>query len=343
MKPPIAIDLFSGCGGLTLGLKKAGFRVVGAVDNHALSVETYKANHPEVQVWERDIRGLPVSNLRRELGLRKGQLDLLAGCPPCQAFSTLRTWNGGKRVYDKRTKDLVLEFVRFAKKLRPKVIMLENVPGLARNDRMRVLQKKLGHLGYWSEYRILNVAKYGVPQRRRRVLLLASRVGPVEFARKGRKLRTVKSAIGSLPHPKESRDKLHKPSEKRSERIQNLIRRIPRNGGSRAALGKRAQLECHKECDGFKDIYGRMCWRNVSPTITSGCLNPSKGRFLHPTQDRAITLREAALLQTFPHRYRFPLHEGRYAVAAMIGNALPPEFVRRQAVKIERHLEQVSY
>ena len=106
---------------------------------------------------------------------------------------------------------------------------------------------------------------------------------------------------------------------------------IPANGGSRAALGVRNQLACHKRSNGFKDVYGRMAWDKPAPTITCGCINPSKGRFLHPEADRAITLREAALLQTFPKSYRFPLDEGRYPVAELIGNALPPEFIRRQA------------
>lgn len=113
---------------------------------------------------------------------------------------------------------------------------------------------------------------------------------------------------------------------------------IPRNGGSRLDLGFKKQLPCHRRCDGFKDIYGRMKWGEVAPTITTGCFNPSKGRFLHPRANRAITLREAAILQSFPKRYRFDMSEGKCAVASMIGNALPPEFVRRHALMVRRHL-----
>jgi DNA (cytosine-5)-methyltransferase 1 len=117
----------------------------------------------------------------------------------------------------------------------------------------------------------------------------------------------------------------------RAPHIEKLIKAIPKDGGSRTDLGEEWQLECHKKSDGFKDVYGRMAWDSLSPTITGGCVNPSKGRFLHPTENRAITLREAALLQTFPKNYRFPLSRGKFPAALLIGNALPPEFIRRHA------------
>jgi DNA (cytosine-5)-methyltransferase 1 len=113
--------------------------------------------------------------------------------------------------------------------------------------------------------------------------------------------------------------------------VDKLIRQIPRDGGSRKALGGKQQLKCHKKFDGFADVYGRMAWDKPAPTITTGCINPSKGRFLHPTANRAITLREAALLQTFPRGYSFAWEENRYPLAALIGNALPPEFIKRHA------------
>jgi DNA (cytosine-5)-methyltransferase 1 len=135
-------------------------------------------------------------------------------------------------------------------------------------------------------------------------------------------------------------DPLHDFPETRSERVKALIRLIPRDGGSRMDLGDEHQLDCHRRCDGFSDVYGRMAWNKVSPTITGGCCNPSKGRFLHPTRDRNITLREAALLQTFPPSYFFSLRRGKFATAQMIGNALPPEFIRRHGVVIRQHLTQ---
>src|SRR5215203_5992283 len=123
MAKPRAIDLFSGCGGLTLGLKQAGFRVIGAVEINGLAAETYKANHKRVHVWEKDIRSLPVAEVKRKFRLQRGELDLLAGCPPCQGFSAMRTLNGKYRVNDSRN-DLLLEFMRFVRLLLPKAIMM---------------------------------------------------------------------------------------------------------------------------------------------------------------------------------------------------------------------------
>jgi DNA (cytosine-5)-methyltransferase 1 len=336
---PIAVDLFSGCGGLTLGLKQAGFNVIGAVEIDALAVETYKANHKKVVVWKKDIRVLKISEIKRKLKLRKGSLDLLAGCPPCQGFSSLRTYNGGRSVKDLRN-DLVFEFLRFVKELKPKAIMMENVPGLAADKRFVAFCKGLDKLGYKYEYRILDAAYYGVPQRRRRMILLGSQFGKIDFAVPNTNLPTVYHAIATLPPAGESGDSLHDYPEKRSDRIMQLIKQIPKNGGSRTSLDVEYQLPCHiRYPEGFKDVYGRMSWDNVAPTITGGCTNPSKGRFLHPEHDRAITLREAALLQTFPCNFFFSLTGGKQRASAMIGNALPPAFIKKHALKIKECLK----
>jgi DNA (cytosine-5)-methyltransferase 1 len=332
-----AVDLFSGCGGLTAGLKKARFDVLGAVDNDSTSAATYTANHPEVRVWRRDITRLSASAVRRELGLRSGRLDMLAGCPPCQAFSALRTLNGGLTVRHK-DKDLLFQFLRFVKAIKPKVVMVENVPGLAADERIVSFCAKLARLGYESEFRVLDAAQYGVPQRRRRMILLASRMKSVSFAAERRKRLTVRDAIQSLPEPGSSGDSIHDLPESRTKRMMDRIRNTPPDGGSRTAWPKRLRLRCHSECTGFKDVYGRMSWDDVAPTITTGCFNPSKGRFLHPAQDRAITLREAALLQGFPKRYKFPNTAGKCAVAMMIGNALPPPFIAAHARSIRTAL-----
>jgi DNA (cytosine-5)-methyltransferase 1 len=318
---------------LTLGLKQAGFRVVGAVDIDELCVETYKANHPEVRVWPEDVCKLSSHDIKRELGIKEGVLDLLAGCPPCQGFSSMRTLNGARPSNDPRN-ELVFQFLRFVRELQPRSIMMENVPGLARDKRMRILCDEFKRLGYTLNLNVLDAADYGVPQRRRRMMLLGSRCGRIEFAPKDPRRITVREAIGLLPKPGESRDPLHDLPENRSPAVVRFIQGIPKDGGSRSALGGENQLGCHKRCDGFKDVYGRMAWDSVSPTITSGCFNPSKGRFLHPEEDRAITLREAAMLQAFPADYYFSLRRGKYAAAALIGNALPPELVRRHALAV---------
>jgi DNA (cytosine-5)-methyltransferase 1 len=335
----LAADLFSGCGGLTTGLKKAGFSVIAAIDNHRHSVETYRANHPGVHVWRRNIAYISALQFKRELKLKTGQLDLLAGCPPCQAFSSIRTLNGNRVLRD-ANKDLLFEFLRFIKALKPKTIMIENVPGLAADRRVVRFCCLLARLGYQSEVRILDAGQYGVPQRRRRMILLATRAAMswIRFGRRARRLRTVRDCIWALPKAGKSGDLLHDFPENRSASMLKRIKMTPQNGGSRTDLPARFRLPCHRKCNGFKDVYGRMSWNRVAPTITTGCFNPSKGRFLHPRANRAITLREAALLQSFPKRYRFDVSKGKCAVASMIGNALPPEFIRRHALMVRRHL-----
>lgn len=331
---PTAIDLFSGAGGLSKGLQLAGYKVIGAVEIDALACSKYKLNHSNVRLWEADITKLTGTKILKELKLRPGELDLLAACPPCQGFSSMRTKNGARKVRDRRN-DLIFEVLRIVRTLKPKSIMLENVPGLARNWRYVAFQKRLVSLGYQITFDVLNTLDYGVPQRRRRLVLLASQLGEPQFAPKDSSLKTVRQFIGKLTPPIRSRDPLHNYSSSRSRRIKELFKKIPSNGGSRSALPRRQQLVCHKRIEGFRDVYGRMAWDKPAPTITGGCINPSKGRFLHPVANRAITLREAALLQSFPKSYRFDMDKGRFAVALLIGNALPPEFIRRHALALK--------
>jgi len=336
---PTAVDLFCGCGGLTLGLKKAGFRVLGAADIDPLSVETYKANHHDVTLWEKDIRELDPQELLDTLGLKENGLDLLAGCPPCQGFSTIRTLNGSVRVNDPRN-GLLQEFERFVEALRPRVVMMENVPGLADDKMFDAFCKNLNDLGYKSGHRILDAADYGVPQRRRRLIYLAGMGIYIPLAEKNGRTKTVEDAIANLPNAGYSGDPVHDIPENRTPKVLEIIRRIPKDGGSRSDLPEEYQLECHKRCNGFKDVYGRMAWKKVAPTITSGCFNPSKGRFLHPVENRAITMREAALLQGFPLRYVFPSTGNKSAVALMIGNALPPPFIAAHGRSIKQVLRK---
>lgn len=328
-----AVDLFSGCGGMTQGLKKAGFRVRLAVEVDPLAAETYRSNHSEVVLIERSIRDVPAAEVLRALGIQAGALDLLAGCPPCQGFSSLRTLNGGRRVRDDRNA-LIDDYLRFVRVLRPKAVMLENVPGLAAKQRFRRMVAELRRIGYKVNSAVLDASRYGVPQRRRRLILLAGRSRRLNFADTIRSRPTVRTTIASLPLPAESKDPLHGWCRRPSNAVERLIRAVPKDGGSRTDLPRHLWLDCHKKADGFFDVYGRMKWDDVAPTITGGCLNPSKGRFLHPEQDRAITPREAALLQGFPRTYRFSTRRGMYAIAQMIGNALPPEFVRCHAAKV---------
>ena len=336
-----AIDLFAGCGGMTEGLFAAGYKVVAAVEIDHNAARTYRVNHEQrkVVLYEADIRQVNPDNIRQLLG--DEPLHLLAGCPPCQGFSTMRRKNkrGAKR--DTRNR-LVWEYVRFVEALMPITIMLENVPALAEYTEFKRAVARLKRSGYIISYKSVNVAHYGVPQRRKRLVLVGSLLGALEPAAGNNRTVTVRATIGNMPLPQESNDPLHRMLPHHTAQIQEQIRLTPHDGGSRLDLPERYILPCHrKEGIGFKDVYGRLAWDKVSSTITGGCLNPSKGRFLHPEQDRCISAREAAMLQTFPQKYIFPTDLPRSAIALMIGNALPPAFCKIQAKTIAEHLDGV--
>ncbi|WP_151445813.1 DNA cytosine methyltransferase [Lacisediminimonas profundi] len=325
-----AIDLFSGCGGLTLGLKKAGFEVVAAVEIDRKARTTYTLNHPEVWLAGDDIRKTAASDLMNALGLKSGELDMLAGCPPCQGFSRMRKRNKGSSARDERN-SLIEDFGRLVLALRPKLVMMENVPGLSEYFRFGKFKKSLEGVGYLVRVEVLDVADYGVPQRRKRLIVSASLCGEPQLAKPSPLRSTVRQIIGSMPPVGDSGDALHDIGERRSEHVKKLIALIPPDGGSRCQLPEEMQLACHKSFNGFNDVYGRMAWDTVAPTITGGCYSPSKGRFLHPSENRTISLREAAMLQGFPRNYRFEVAHGKEAIALMIGNALPPEFIAAHA------------
>jgi len=338
---PTAIDVFSGCGGLTTGLKAAGFLVLAGVEIDKASVTAYKMNHPGIYVFG-DIRQLTAVRIMETLELAVGELDLLAGCPPCQGFSRMRTRNRKEAVEDDRN-DLVLDFVRLAEGLLPKTVLFENVPGLLHDWRFDDLVKRLERKGFLLDYDTLNLAKYGIPQRRRRLILVGSRLGNLDLPEAKGPERDVEWAIRSLPKPGESEDPIHNSLASHSPAVMERIRKIPKDGGSRMDLGRDAQLPCHRDFGGYRDVYGRMAWNKPSPTITRYSTNPSKGRYLHPEQDREISLREVSLLQTFPPGYKFPLEEfGREAVASMMGEAFPPEVVRQVGEHVKSHISVIE-
>lgn len=254
----------------------------------------------------------------------------------------MRTLRRGTSVADKRN-SLVAQFGRYAAALMPRALLMENVPGLKDEPGLHRLVKRLEKLGYNLVTGVRDAADYGVPQRRKRFVLIGMRGGVSgAFAEPKSARQTVRDVLESLPPPSESDDPLHNHGEQRSRRIRNLIAAIPHDGGGQRDLPRRRQLACHKRSNGFFDVYGRMAWDRPSPTITSGCINPSKGRFLHPDQDRAITLREAALLQSFPADYEIPLRAGKYKAADLIGNAIPPAFVASHARPIAKALTASS-
>lgn len=334
---PKAIDLFCGVGGTTLGLRKAGFNIIGSIDLDKDAICGYRMNHPKVRIWEEDIRKLSPVKVMKSLGLKKGDLDLLAGCPPCQGFSKLRGKTNAEKTKDNRN-DLVFEFLRFAKAFRPKTIMMENVPGLKADDRLNKMKHEFRKMGYSIEYGVENAENYGVPQRRKRFILIGSLSGPVSLAEPKKQKKTVRQAIGFLKEAGSSGDLLHDMVTDYKQETLKIFELIPKDGGLRSDLPAEYQLNCHKRSGGFKDVYGRMKWDEVSPTITGGCTSASKGRFIHPEANRAITLREAALLQGFPRGYKFPTNIRRGKIALLIGNAFPPAFTTSHAKLLAKSL-----
>lgn len=332
------IDLFSGCGGLSEGLKQAGFKIVAAIEIVPDAIKAYKLNHKRTKVIPNDIRKVDCEDIKK---LLKGEpLHMLAGCPPCQGFSSIRRLNRKKSVEDDRN-SLVLEYLRFVRELKPLTIMMENVPGLKDYYLFKQIVNELEKIGYKIEVKVVNVKNYNVPQNRRRLIMVGSLLDEIHIAKGNDEKVTVRDIIGKLPEPEKAIDPLQKIVAKHTAEVSRRIKLTPKDGGSWKDLPAEYTLECHKKKNiGFNDVYGRLRWDDYSTTITGGCLNPSKGRFLHPEQDRVITPREAALLQSFPEDYQFPLDIPKQALALLIGNALPPKFSYYQSKNIKKHLDK---
>jgi DNA (cytosine-5)-methyltransferase 1 len=336
--PYNAIDLFCGCGGVTQGLKMAGFNVLLGVEKSLAPATVYRANHPEVRLFESDITKLPLEEVAT--ACEGHTIHLLAGCPPCQGFSAIRCHNRRKPIDDPRN-TLISEYFKYVEWFSPYIFIFENVPAIQNYPLFIEIRDRLVALNYELDYRVVNVANYGVPQRRKRFVMIGSKIGRIQIPDGDDRVLTVRDVIGNLVVPADSDDYAHTIVAHHIPRVLDMIRLVPHDGGSRTDLPDKYTLECHKKDGiGFKDVYGRLRWNDVSSTITGGCLNPSKGRFLHPEQDRSITAREAAMLQTFPRDYVFPLGVSKTDIALMIGNALPPQFAYRQAEHILVELER---
>lgn len=326
-----AIDLFSGCGGLSKGLEDAEINVSYAVELESRIAEVYKENHPKTVMINKDIRQITDA----EFASLGKNVDLVAGCPPCQGFTRINRNNAKSKFNDSRN-TLILEYLRAIKIIRPKFIMMENVPEIVHFDKFDYTINELKKMNYNVSYRIINVSDFGVPQNRKRLILVGSRVASVELPTfNSKKTITVRDAIGDLKSPENTDDVLQKIHSTHTQRILEIIKLIPKDGGSRMDLPKKYWLDCHKKKNvGFRDVYGRMSWDKPSPTITGGCLSPSKGRFLHPTQNRSISIREASLLQGFPANYKFNPSYPKSLLAQMIGNAIPPQVAKVQGMYI---------
>jgi DNA (cytosine-5)-methyltransferase 1 len=335
-QPLYAIDLFAGCGGASYGLTQAGFEVLVAIENDPAAATVYRQNHRSAHLIERDIRN--ISNDEIISITENRPIALVLACPPCQGFSKIRTRNMRSSVNDVRNM-LYVEFLRVVDALEPTSIVLENVPDFSKTKHFRTLCLHLKNQGFHLRSEILDAADFGVPQRRKRLFLVGSRIQLPPRTRPFSKRTTVREAFQELCPSWLAEDPLHNIPHKMSASVYERVSAIPTNGGSRKSLGKEISLRCHLKHSGcFNDVYGRMHWDDVSPTITSGIYSPSKGRFIHPDLNRCISLREAAVLQSFPLSYIFPAHIGKMKIASLIGNALPPKFAIAQLLSLRKAL-----
>lgn len=325
--PPFkAVDLFSGAGGATQGLVDAGFDVVGAVEFDSIAATSYRLNHPNVHLWEKDIRHVPATEVRRVLQLQQGELALLKACPPCQGFSSLAE---GRIERDDPRNELVKHSIRFVRVLRPRAVLIENVPGLGRDRRSQELLTALRRLGYNARTYNVNAISFGVPQNRKRLIILALRglrsKLPTELSSTDpEKPLTVRQAFEKLSREVVAADPLSA-TRALPESVLRRVRAIP-VGGNRFDLPGELQLACHKKLardkkSGATGSYARLRWDEPAPTMTTRCTTPACGPFLHPEEHRAITLREAAAIQTFPASYQFAGSRGD--IERQIGNAVP--------------------
>jgi len=320
-----AVDLFCGVGGLTHGLERAGVSVAAGVDIEAGCAFSFEANNSAKFV------GADVATIASEeiesLFAQNARFRLLAGCAPCQPFSTYSQTGRGRKYEDQWP--LLLKFGSLVRSIKPDFVTMENVPQLAQHEVFEQFLKSLK--GYKVWWRVVDCWEYGVPQTRKRLVLLASRHGGGLELRPTHSVRvTVADAIAGMPviaaGERDPGDPLH-----RSPRLSDInLRRIKASvpGGTWRDWPIDLQADCHRRGSGatYPSVYGRMQWGHPSPTMTTQCFGYGNGRFGHPEQDRAISLREAAMLQTFPRDYRFvspgvPIrfsHLGR-----LIGNAVP--------------------
>jgi len=321
-----AVDLFCGAGGLTHGLEKVGLRVCLGVDIDPACEYPYSANN-KAKFLLKSVDDVKASELLK--AYEGADLKLLAGCAPCQTFST---YNQKANSNDDRWW-LLLQFSRLIRETKPELVTMENVPGLLEQDVFQTFLDDLEAQGYFTEYKVVNCAEYGLPQQRNRLVLLASKLGPIallppdRFRRKKRSVRDVISKLPSIEAGSEyNKDPLHQSaslSEKNLKRI-----RVSKPGGTWKDWPRDLVADCHKKKTGktYASVYGRMTWDDPAPTITTQFYGFGNGRFGHPEQNRAISLREGAILQSFPKRYKFtpsgaPIN--KRVLGRLIGNAVP--------------------
>jgi DNA (cytosine-5)-methyltransferase 1 len=345
------IDLFCGIGGLSYGFKKEGFNVRAGVDSDDSCKYAFETNI-KAEFLAQDIRKLPASHVAKLFANNKSDIRVLIGCAPCAPFSlyTGRYRKAKRRDHSQKWR-LLAEFSRIVLGTLPHIVSMENVPRLRKHPIFYQFVAALRRNGYTVNHYLVRADQYGVPQRRKRLVLFASKFGTVHMLAPTHLNRpiTVLDAIGSLPRIQSGvacpKDRLHM-SRALSEK--NLLRlKSTSEGGSWQDWPKHLQLACHKKSKGktFRSVYGRMSWNALAPVITTECLGIGNGRFGHPEQHRAISIREAALLQTFPKNFKFVPPRGPVFgvhLARQIGNAVPVRLGQMIARSIKNHLKSAE-
>ncbi len=340
-----AIDLFCGAGGVTRGLLDAGIDVVAGFDIDSSLEKVYQENNirpngKKAQYFNKKVEDITLEDIEKLVGTKeqrdkKGEKFLLAGCAPCQPFS-LKNKNRHDKTDHRRT--LITYFADLIKVTEPDFVFMENVAGLANlePENLEYFLKTLKDKGFSVDKGIVNAKNYGVPQNRKRFVLLASkekeiRIPDGEYDGISKSYKTVGDVIRDLP-PLDAGSEHPSITNHKTANLNDLnkirIKETPKNGGSRTDWRPELWLRCHLNENGtpknvHKDVYGRMWWDKPAPTLTTKFNSITTGRYGHPEQNRAISLREGALLQSFPENYTF--YGNMQAVARQIGNAVPPK------------------
>lgn len=339
------VDLFCGIGGLSYGMKSHGLNILAGFDLDRTCQYAYETNTDASFVYK-DIRNVTGKEIRSKY--HKKSIKVLAGCAPCQPFSSYAFKNKEK---DPDKYDLLYEFGRLVKEVQPDIVTMENVPSIASfklKDVLGDFVNTLKNNGFTVKYQVVFCPDYGVPQTRKRLVLLASRLGDIDLSKPTHKkgdYETVRKVIGGLPELRAGEtcrtDALHRCAALGKLNMQRM--QATPYGGSWKNWPEELLLECHRKKEGksFGSVYGRMVWDEPSPTITTQCTGIGNGRFGHPIQDRAISVREAALLQTFPEDFKFFPNEEEVSItkaSRYIGNAVPPRLGEVIADSIKEHI-----
>ena len=341
------VDLFCGVGGLTCGLKQAGLNVVAGFDNDKTCEFTYVTNN-KTAFHCRNIR--EVNGEEINACYADGTEKILVGCAPCQPFSTMsyKRFKDSSRELDEKY-DLLSEFERLVKEVNPVIVSMENVPEIRNSNVFKSFVAALHEQGYYTDGgQVVYCPDYGIPQNRHRFVLLASRLGEIHLLppTPDRKKVTIRSAIENLPTVAAGKtcptDHLHRAASLSPLNLQRIQASVP--GGTWKDWPEELRCKCHRQDSGqtYTSVYGRMTWDRIGPTMTTQFFCYGTGRYGHPEQDRALTLREGALLQTFPKEYQFfPSDIKDYCmrdVARHIGNAVPVRLGEIIGTSILQHL-----